>query len=65
MSTHLVSLVGFTGLILAGVALEVSARLSGRPATVDQAVAAAMRTTSGRVVVLAAWVWVGVHVLAR
>ena len=65
MTAYLVSLLGFAALVLAGVALEVSARLRGRPATVSRAVAAAMRTTTGRAAVLAAWIWLGVHVLAR
>jgi hypothetical protein len=65
VTAHLVSLLGFGALVLAAVALDLSARLGGRPATADRAVAAAMRTTAGRVAVLAVWVWVGVHVLAR
>jgi hypothetical protein len=35
------------------------------PATAGRTVAVAMRTTPGRVVVLLAWVWLGVHFLAR
>ncbi len=35
------------------------------PATAARAVAAAQRTTPGRVAVLLAWAWLGVHFLAR
>jgi hypothetical protein len=52
-------------LVLAGLALESSARRRGGPATAAQALGAAMRTAPGRVLVLAAWIWLGVHFLAR
>ena len=42
--------------------LAAGAWLVRRP---GEAVAAAMRTTSGRVAVLLAWAWIGVHFLAR
>jgi len=59
------SLLGFAALLVAGLALEVAARRRLGPATAGQALAAAMRTTAGRVAVLAVWVWLGVHFLAR
>lgn len=65
MSGTGVSVLAFLVLALAAVVLEVSARLAGRPASLPDAVAAAMRTTPGRVAVLASWLWIGVHVLAR
>ena len=46
----------------AAAAPSVSRRSTAPP---GQAVAACMRTTAGRVTVLAAWMWVGVHFLAR
>ncbi|MGY1831222.1 DUF6186 family protein [Geodermatophilus sp. SYSU D01180] len=52
-------------LLAAGLSLEVSARRRGRSAPLAQALAAAMRTTPGRLVVLLAWAWLGVHFLAR
>ncbi len=57
--------VGFAVLLLAALALEVAARRGAGPATVAQAVGAAMRSTPGRVAVLLAWLWLGVHFLAR
>ncbi|MGY1679108.1 DUF6186 family protein [Geodermatophilus sp. SYSU D01176] len=56
---------GFAVLLVAALALEVAARRGAAPATVGEAVAAAMRTTPGRIAVLLAWVWLGVHFLAR
>ncbi|MGY1760724.1 DUF6186 family protein [Geodermatophilus sp. SYSU D00779] len=57
--------VGFAVLLVAALALEAAARRGAGPATVREAVGAAMRTTPGRVAVLLAWVWLGVHFLAR
>jgi hypothetical protein len=54
-----------TALLVSGVVLEVSARRRDDRATLAQALGAAMRTTPGRAVVFAAWVWLGVHFLAR
>ncbi len=56
---------GFAVLLVAALALEAAARRGAGPATAVEAVGAAMRTTPGRVAVLLAWVWVGVHFLAR
>ncbi len=58
------SLLGF-GVLLVTLALEVAARHRCGPATAQQAVTAAMRTAPGRVLVLTAWLWSGVHFLAR
>jgi hypothetical protein len=56
---------GFAALLAAALALETAARRGAGPATAGEAVAAAMRTTAGRVAVLLAWAWLGVHLLAR
>lgn len=60
-----VSILVFVVLALTAVAFEASAHRTGRPASLADALAAAMRTTPGRVAVLASWLWIGVHVLAR
>jgi hypothetical protein len=59
------SVVGVLCLLLAGLALEVRARTRPGTVTAAQALGAAMRTTPGRLVVLGAWLWLGVHFLAR
>jgi hypothetical protein len=56
---------GFAVLLVAALALEAAARRGRGPATLGEAVGAAMRTTPGRVAVLLAWLWLGVHFLAR
>jgi hypothetical protein len=65
MSGSAVCAVALTLLSVSGLALELSARRGDDRATVAQALGAAMRTTPGRAIVLAAWVWIGVHFLAR
>ena len=65
MTGSAASVVVLVLLAAGGGALELSARLGEDRVTAAQALGAAMRTTAGRVVVLAAWVWLGVHFLAR
>ncbi|MGR6964641.1 DUF6186 family protein [Geodermatophilus sp. URMC 61] len=56
---------GFAVLLVAALVLEAVARRGAGPATAGEAIGAAMRTTPGRVAVLLAWLWLGVHFLAR
>jgi ABC-type proline/glycine betaine transport system permease subunit len=65
MSGRTVSVIALALLVLIGLALELAARRGHDRATAAQAVASAMRTTPGRAMVLTAWVWLGVHFLAR
>ena len=65
MSGTTASVIPLALLVITGLALEFSARRGVGRATVAQAVASAMRTTPGRAMVLTAWVWLGVHFLAR
>jgi hypothetical protein len=65
MSAVLVSIVGVLCVSIAGLALEACARRGLGPATAGRTLSAAMRTGYGRALVLLAWLWVGVHFLAR
>ncbi|MGK5113177.1 MULTISPECIES: DUF6186 family protein [unclassified Geodermatophilus] len=65
MSGTVLSLAGFALLAVAGVWLAGAGRRSAGHVTAAEAVAAAMRTLPGRLAVLAAWLWLGVHFLAR
>ena len=65
MSGSAGGVLGWSLLLVTGLALEIAGRLRPGAATAGQAVAAAMRAAPGRVVVLAAWLWLGVHFLAR
>ena len=65
MSGTAAGIVGVTCLLAAGLVIETWARRRPGPATAAQALGAAMRTTPGRATVLIAWLWLGVHFLAR
>jgi Family of unknown function (DUF6186) len=65
MSGSAVAAVALLVLLAGAAALEVAARRGNDRATAAQALGAAMRTITGRAVVLAAWAWLGVHFLAR
>lgn len=65
MSGTAVCVIALTVLVVGGATLELSARRRNDRATLAQALGAAMRTTPGRAMVLATWVWLGVHFLAR
>ena len=56
---------GYGLLLLGALALDVAARTRGWGVTAADALAATMRTTPGRTVVLLTWLWIGVHFLAR
>jgi hypothetical protein len=56
---------GFALLAVSAVVLDAAARRRPDLPSAGRSVAAAMRTTPGRVAVLAAWLWIGVHFLAR
>ena len=64
-SADTTSLLVFAALLVTALVLEAAGRRRAGPVTAAQALAAAMRTAPGRVAVLAAWVWLGVHFLAR
>jgi hypothetical protein len=59
------SAAGFAVLLVAALTLQVAGRRREDRVTAGQALAAAMRTTPGRATVLVAWLWLGVHFLAR
>jgi hypothetical protein len=55
----------FLLLLAAGAAVEIRGRRAPGTATAARALAAALRTTPGRVTVFAAWLCLGVPFLAR
>jgi hypothetical protein len=65
MSGVPLSVVGVVCLVVGGLAIEACARRGLGPATAGRSLAAAMRTATGRAIVLLAWLWIGVHFLAR
>ena len=58
------TLAGYAVIAAAIVAYEIRALRLGR-ATFDDAVTVVMRTRLGRVLVLAAWLWLGWHLFVR
>jgi hypothetical protein len=55
---------GFVLLALAAAAVEVTARRTAR-LTVGHLIGAAVATKTGRLIMVALWLWVGWHFLAR
>ena len=66
MSSHALTLVVYLMFGLAGLTLEIRARSPrSRIPSLGTAVGRVMRTRSGRVGVIAGWVWLGLHFFAR
>jgi hypothetical protein len=56
----------FLAFVVAGVVLQLLAMRPGSPIpTLGQVITRAMRTRSGRVGIIAGWVWLGLHFFAR
>jgi hypothetical protein len=66
MSSHDLTILVYLLFVLVGVAVQVVA-LTGRTRipTFGTVVSRAMRTRSGRVGIMAGWVWLGLHFFAR
>jgi uncharacterized protein DUF6186 len=66
MSSRDITIAGYTVLVLIGVALHLRGRTGrSRIPTLGTVVSRAMRTRSGRVGIVAGWVWMGLHFFAR
>jgi hypothetical protein len=66
MSSRAVTIAGYLLIVGCGVALELSSRRPGSPIpSLGTLLGRVMSTRSGRVGVMTAWVWLGVHFLAR
>ncbi len=66
MNSHDLTVLGYLVLVSAGVVLELLAtvRRTGIP-SLQEVLTRVMRTRTGRVGVLVAWAWVGLHFFAR
>ncbi len=66
MNAHNLTVLGYAVILLAGISLELLAR-TGRTAipTLSELLSRATRVRSGRVAVIAAWAWLGLHFFAR
>jgi Family of unknown function (DUF6186) len=62
--TRAITLAGYVVIVAAAVVLEMRARRTGR-ATVADALALVMSSRIGKVLIIAAWLWLGWHLFAR
>jgi Family of unknown function (DUF6186) len=66
VTTRIITMAGFAGLLAALAALEVLARRPGsRIPTAGQWLGYLMRRPAGRLLVLLGWLWLGWHYFAR
>jgi hypothetical protein len=66
MSSHDLTLAGYVLIVLAGVCLQLlSAREDAPVPPLGAVLGRVMRTRTGRVGVIAAWAWIGIHFFAR
>jgi hypothetical protein len=66
MSSHWGTIAGYLVVLVAGVSLEIFAvRTRGRVPPLGDVLTRVMRTRTGRVGVLIAWGWIGLHFFAK
>lgn len=66
MNSHNLTILGYLVVVLGGIVLELLATRTRAPVpSLEHVLARIMRTRTGRVGVLVAWAWVGLHFFAR
>jgi hypothetical protein len=66
VNSHDVTIAGYLAVLAALVVLQIIAlRSPGRVPPIGEVLSRAMRTRTGRVGVLVAWAWLGLHFFAR
>ena len=66
MSSHTVTVAGYAAFVVDGVLLQLlSRRESSRVPSFGEALTRAMHTRTGRVGIVAAWAWFGMHLFVR
>ncbi len=66
MNSHNVTIAGYVAIVAAGVVLQVLAtRSRARVPRLGDVLSRAMRSRTGRVGMLVAWAWLGLHFFAR
>ena len=66
MNTHDLTVLGYLLVVAAGVVIElIATRTQARIPSLGDVLTRAMRTRTGRVGVLVAWAWLGLHFFAR
>lgn len=66
MSSHVITVAGFLGFAVAGIALNLLAHRPGsRIPTMGAMFTRIMRTRTGRIAVIAWWAWLGLHLFSK
>lgn len=66
MNSHDVTVAGFVAVVLGGVLLQLLATRTRAPIPpLGEVISRVMRTRTGRVGVLVAWAWIGLHFFAK
>ncbi len=66
MSTHDLTVLGYLVVVAAGVVIElIATRTQARIPRLGEVLTRIMRTRTGRVGVLVAWAWLGLHFFAQ
>jgi hypothetical protein len=66
MNSHDVTVAGYVAVVLGGVLLQVLATRTSAPIPpLGEVISRVMRTRTGRVGVLVAWAWIGLHFFAK
>jgi Family of unknown function (DUF6186) len=66
VSSHDITIAGYLALLAAAVVLQVLGAWTRAPVpTLGEVISRAMRTRTGRIGVLVAWAWLGLHFSAR
>lgn len=66
MNSHTITIAGYLAVVAAVIVLQLLAAFTRAPVpTLGQVLTRIMRTRTGRVGVLVAWAWIGLHFFAR
>jgi len=66
MSSRDLTIIGYLGVLAAGITLQVLAiRSPGRLPSLGRILSHAMQSRTGRVGIIVAWAWIGLHFFAR
>jgi Family of unknown function (DUF6186) len=66
MNSHNITVAGYAAAVIGGVLLQVLATKTGAPIPrLGNVISRVMRTRAGRVGVLVAWAWLGLHFFAK
>jgi hypothetical protein len=66
MSSREVTIIGYLSVLAAGITLQLAAvRWPGRQPSLGQVLGHVMQSRTGRVGIIVAWAWVGLHFFAR